>query len=191
MGMEKWWGPVSSCTGMCEEAWPPSPCSIFTPSFLPSFLSPPTALITSGLRRTTVQCQEQPRQEGGYWFWRQKGQWAWSPQVLAGSVLQSQMPPLLLSSLALPLTLHPRLQRDSHRPGLSLGRCISTPPQGWPLLMFTSVRESLVLRLLPGEEAPSWAPCALYLGSALPHQQLSKHLFLQGNLHKKYHLAFQ
>ena len=111
MGMEKWWGPVSSHTSMCEETRPPSPCSIFTSSFLPSFLPPPTDLITSGLRRTTVQCQEQSRQEGGYWFWRQKGQWAWSPQVLAGPVLQSQMPPLLLSSLALPLTLHPRLQR--------------------------------------------------------------------------------
>ena len=182
MGMEKWWGPVSSHTGMCEEAWPPSPCSVSTSSFLPSFLPPPTALITSGLR-TALKCQEQPRQEGRYWFGRWKGQWAWSPQVLAGPVLQSQMPPLLLSSLVLPLTLHPRLQRDSHRLGLSLGGCILTPPQGWPSLMFTSVRESLVLRLLPGEDAPSWVQCALHLGSALPHQQLSKHLFLEGNLH--------
>lgn len=57
--MENWgWGrgQVFIHTGLHAQARPPTSQSIFTSSFLLSFLPLPTTLITSGLKRTAVKC---------------------------------------------------------------------------------------------------------------------------------------
>lgn len=87
--------------------------------------------------------------------------------MIAGPVLQSLVFPS--SSLGLPLSLQPRLQRDFHSPGVSPGSYLSVPPQGWLPLMFTSVSEPKVWTFLLGHSSVcSASQVSAFLSSSHP-----------------------